>query len=62
MIQLVLLACLLKAPDRCESYQVPTEPMTLMMCAVTGQALVVQWAEEHPVWHVRSWRCDVPHA
>ncbi|MEK0083019.1 hypothetical protein [Benzoatithermus flavus] len=63
MIELVLLACLLKEPSRCERHYVPTaEHMGLMECAITGQLQIVQWRQEHPDWVVRRWTCSAPRA
>ncbi len=62
MIELLLVACLLKDPGRCESRQLPTEPMSLVECMVTGQHHLVRWAEQNPRWQVRRWSCGYPRA
>lgn len=63
MIELVLLACLLGQPQRCEQYFVPTAPqMSLVECMFSGQFQVVQWHEEHPGWVIRRWTCGPPRA
>ncbi len=63
MIELVLLACLLKEPSRCERHHVPTaESMGMVECIVTGQFQAARWREEHPAWAVRRWTCGPPHA
>jgi hypothetical protein len=63
MIELVLLACLLKEPSRCEQHYLPTaEQMGIMECVVTGQFQIVQWRQEHPDWIVRRWTCGAPRA
>ena len=62
MIVLVLVACMLNEPARCESHQVPTEPMSLVECMVASQQYLVRWQAEHPVWRVRRWTCGFPRA
>lgn len=63
MIELVLIACLLKDPSRCEQHYIPTaETMGLMECVVTGQFRAVQWHQQHPGWVIRRWRCGAPRA
>jgi hypothetical protein len=62
MIELVLVACLLKDPARCESRQLATEPMSLIECMVTGQQYLMRWTEENPHWRVRRWSCGYPRA
>ncbi len=62
MIELVLVACLLREPVRCEAHQVPTEPMSLVECMVTSQQYLVRWQADHPTWSVRRWTCGFPRA
>jgi hypothetical protein len=63
MIELVLLACLLKEPSRCEQHYVPTAETTGMMaCVLSGQFQLVQWREQHPGWVIRRWTCGAPRA
>lgn len=64
MIELVLVACLLKEPSRCEQQYLPTAETTnnVMSCLVTGQFRAVQWQETHPGWIVRRWSCAAPRA
>lgn len=63
MIELVLLACLLKEPSRCEQHYVPTaETMSVAGCAIAGQFHIARWCQEHPEWVVRRWACGPPRA
>jgi hypothetical protein len=62
MIELMLVACLLAEPDRCETHQIPTEPMGIYECVVTGQQYLVRWQEQHPRWLARRWTCGLPRA
>jgi hypothetical protein len=62
MIELFLVACLLREPARCESHHVPTEPMSLVGCMVASQQYLVRWQADHPTWQVRRWTCGLPRA
>jgi hypothetical protein len=62
MIELVVLACLLREPGHCESHQLPMEPMGIVECMVTGQQHLASWLERHPGWRVRRWSCGFPRA
>lgn len=62
MIELVLIACLTREPARCETHPVPTEPMGLVECMLSGQHYLVRWQADHPTWHVRRWSCGLPRA
>jgi hypothetical protein len=62
MIELVVVACLLREPARCESHQVPTEPMGIVQCMVASQQYLVRWQADHPIWRVRRWTCGFPRA
>lgn len=61
MIELVFIACLLSAPDRCEErslqYVNVSSPMACMMGA---QPELARWLESHPRWRVTRWSCRVP--
>jgi hypothetical protein len=62
MIELLLVACLASEPRRCESHHIPTEPMGIYECIVTGQQYLVRWEERHPSWRVHRWTCGLPRA
>ena len=63
MVELVILACLMKEPSHCEAFDVSFfAPTHVMECLVRGQMFMARWAEEHPDWVVRRWRCDLPKA
>lgn len=62
MLELVLVACLLKDPGHCEAHRLPLEPMGVVECMVTSQQHMVRWVSDHPGWLVRRWRCDFPRA
>lgn len=63
MFELVLIACLVAHPGRCEAFNMPFEqPMSMMRCMVEGQFKIAQWAITRPGWKVRRWRCEIPAA
>lgn len=63
MVELVLLACLLKSPQQCETFHLPfQEEMPLPQCVWQSQFKAAQWSAEHPDWQVRKFTCEQPHA
>jgi hypothetical protein len=63
MFELIVIACLVAEPDKCERFSLPfQEPMGIMRCMREGQLQIVTWADEHPSWHVRRWVCELPKA
>jgi hypothetical protein len=63
MIELVLIACLIGEPERCERIIVPLEPeVGLAQCLHTSQIRLVEWVQQHPEWQVRRWTCQLPEA
>jgi hypothetical protein len=58
MVELVILACLMKDPSHCESFHVPFfEPVHMMECLFKAQIFMGKWSEDHPQWVVKRWRC-----
>lgn len=63
MVELVLVACLLKSPERCETFRVPfEEEMPLPQCVWQSQLKAAQWSAEHPEWVIRKFTCEMPRA
>lgn len=63
MVELVLLACLLKSPERCETFRVPFErEMALPQCVWRSQLTAARWSADHPDWVVRKFSCEFPKA
>lgn len=63
MVELVVFACLVAAPAQCERLHLPFQaPMGLTQCVRESQFLLVEWAEKHPGWEIRRWRCAPPEA
>jgi len=59
MIELVFSVCLADAPDRCKDVRLTfiAESVTPQQCMLHGQAEIAKWAEGHPNWRVRRWKC-----
>lgn len=63
MYELIVLACLIAEPARCEEFPVPfQEPMGIMACMRQGQLHLAEWVADHPRWAVRRWSCGLPRA
>ena len=63
MMELVLLACLIKQPERCETFRIPfMGEVQAPQCVWESQMRVVQWLGEHPDWEVKKFTCEMPEA
>ena len=62
MFELMVIACLLREPARCQEVWLPTEAPSLIGCMVSGQFEMVRWNEANPEWQARRWRCGLPRA
>ena len=63
MYELVVIACLMAQPGRCEEFHLPfQQPMGAVQCMVEAQFHLVRWVQEWPGWKVRRWRCGLPRA
>lgn len=63
MVELVLIACLLKEPQHCEEFHIPFgREMATPQCVWQSQMQAAQWAGEHPDWLIRKVRCEMPRA
>jgi hypothetical protein len=63
MVELVLLACLIKQPDHCETFRIPiAAEMQTPQCVWQSQMHVAQWSGNHPDWVVKKISCEMPEA
>lgn len=63
MYELVVIACLLAEPARCEEFYLSFEqPTGIMACIRTGQLRLARWVEQRPDWVIRKWTCGLPRA
>ncbi len=58
MIELVFIACLAAAPDRCEENTLQfLAPLSPMACMMGAQPQLAQWSARHPKWRIARWAC-----
>jgi acyl-ACP thioesterase len=63
MVELVLLACLIREPAHCEEFRIPfAAAMETPQCVWQSQLRAAQWSGDHPLWIVRKFRCELPRA
>lgn len=63
MVELLIIACLLREPARCEEFHVPfAAGMNVVQCMWQSTIHAAQWAGEHPGWRIRRIRCEPPRA
>jgi hypothetical protein len=63
MYELIVVACLIAQPARCEEFQVPfQQPMGATECMRESQWHLVAWLAEHSDWVIRKWSCSIPRA
>lgn len=63
MVELVILACLLKEPQHCERFHIPFQrPMNMAQCLWQSQVHAAEWAGQHPSWMIRRFACEMPKA
>lgn len=58
MIAIVISACLVGNPSVCTDYRVPLAvEVDAKRCMFEAQPHLPKWAEQHPNWMIKSWRC-----
>jgi hypothetical protein len=63
LVELIILACLLKEPQHCEEFHVPfMVEMNVFQCLWQSTIHAAEWASEHPGWSVRKVSCGQPTA
>ncbi len=63
MYELIVIACLLNQPAKCEEFYLPFQRATgARQCAEEAEFQLVRWAAERPEWQIRRWTCGVPRA
>lgn len=63
LVEIVIFACLLKEPARCETFRLPfQEEMGMTQCAWQSQLHAARWAGDNPEWLIRKFNCEVPGA
>jgi hypothetical protein len=63
MVELVIIACLLREPERCEEFHVPfLIEMNVVQCLWQSTIHAAEWVASHPGWVIRKVRCGQPRA
>ena len=58
MISIIISACLISNPNVCKDYRVPlASNVDAKGCLFQAQPHLPKWAEAHPKWAIKSWRC-----
>jgi hypothetical protein len=59
MLSIVLSACLIADPNKCKDFRVPVDfQMEAKYCAMAAAPVCAQWAEQHPQWQIKRWKCQ----
>lgn len=56
MIDLIILACLVSAPDQCRSYTAG-QGKTLHACQAQAMLTAARWAGDHPAYEIKRIIC-----
>ena len=60
MLAIILQACLVTSPGTCQEHQIPImSGGTTMRCAMIAPIRFARWADQHPNWQIKKWRCGV---
>ncbi len=63
MYELIVIACLLNQPAKCEEFELPFQQATdALHCAQEAEFQLVRFAAERPEWEIRRWSCGLPKA
>ena len=63
LVQLIVLACLVAHPTRCDEFRLPSGgELSMIQCVRESQMLAAEWQTQHPDWVVRRLSCGLPRA
>ena len=58
MLWIILSACLTTNSTVCKDYKISVNPdLDVNGCMMDAPPHFAQWAEEHPGWQIKRWRC-----
>jgi hypothetical protein len=58
MLAIILSACLTNDPNVCKDYKISVDAsLDPTTCAMDAPPHFARWAEEHPGWKIKRWRC-----
>jgi hypothetical protein len=59
MLAIIISACMANDPNVCKDYKIPiSDDVDPMNCAMQAPPHFAQWADEHPGWQIKKWRCS----
>jgi hypothetical protein len=59
LIEIVFVACLVVAPERCEERVLPDhDSMSELQCMMNAHAIIAHWTRSNPHLKVAQWRCQ----
>jgi hypothetical protein len=59
MFAIVLSACLANDPSVCKDYRITLNSnIGPVACVADAPPHFARWAEEHPGWQIKRWRCE----
>ncbi|MBN8911485.1 MAG: hypothetical protein J0H65_05375 [Rhizobiales bacterium] len=59
MLSIILSACLIADPNQCRDFKIPLDTsMDALHCTMAAPPYFAKWAEEHPQWQIRRWKCQ----
>ena len=59
MIELLFVACLATSPDDCQQQSLLYTDMSPMACMMAAQPELAKWAEAHPNFRIKNWKCKM---
>lgn len=58
MMTIVLSACLMAEPSTCKDHRIALDgDMDTTSCAMYAPPFFAKWAEDHPGWVIKKWKC-----
>jgi len=58
MLAIILSACMTTDPSVCKDYKISLDQsIDPSSCALYAPPYFAEWAEQHPGWTIKSWRC-----
>jgi len=59
MLSIILSACLVSDPQQCRDFKIPLDVnMDAQHCTMAAPPYFAKWAEEHPQWQIKRWKCQ----
>lgn len=58
MLAIILSACMANDPGVCKDYKIQLDSdIDPTKCAMFAPPHFAKWAEDHPGWQIKKWRC-----